>query len=556
MIAKGIIGLTTLLIVAMLIVMSNRQQTSRPLQAELPWWTQRSAPDFTPTCGDAMTNAIPEVNGAGLALIDVDGDGTLEIFVANGSTLDDPNAGLGCRVFKRTNNIWADITDEVGLDVHGWATSATPFDFDGDGDSDVYITRIGHDVLLRNDDGHFTDITAAAGIDSPGWGTAAAAGDVNGDGWTDLYIANYLAWDFKAPLPHDVRFMGVDVLAGPRGLAPQADVLYLNNADGTFEDVTVASGAADVPPKYALNAVITDFDGDGRSDVLVGNDTMPNVLLTHAEPVGEALRLVDTAMRRGLSTNADGGAQATMGLAIGDINDDGQPDVFSTNFSSDTNTLHASTGDGWFADRTQAYGLGLPSRPFLGWTVFLFDADLDGDEDLTIFNGHVYPTAGMDTMDSDYLQDVLLMQRNGDRFTRRTHADEQWADMPAIHRAAVLGVLDPMHGVELIAAPRGEPINVVQHTRQGPLHRITFQLHDDRPNVGNREGHGAHVTIDDGTRTQHRWITTSSAFQGASAPQVHVSIPSNVDTLHVTVNWPDGPVTQHAISFFANVTRA
>lgn len=541
---KGVALGLGLLVVLMLL---NPPGKYAPKASQSAWWTQGTAPDIVPTCGGATSRAIPEVSGAGLALIDVNGDGVLELLIANGSTLDAPDAGPGCRLFQRTHGVWSDVTDDVELAVLGWATSATPFDLDGDGDSDVYITRIGPDVLLRNDGGRFADITAEAGIDSPAWGTAAAAGDVNGDGWTDLYIANYLHWDFDAPLPHDVRFMGVDVLAGPHGLAPQADVLYLNNGDGTFRDATVASGAVDVAPSYALNAVITDFDGDGRQDVLVGNDTMPNVLLTHAEQAGDAMHLIDTAARRGLATNADGGAQATMGLAIGDINHDGRPDVFSTNFSSDTNTLHASTPDGWFADRTQAFGLGLPSRPFLGWTVFLFDADLDGDEDLTVLNGHVYPSADMDTMDSDWAQDVLLMERDGDRFKRRVAKPSQWASAPAAHRAAVLGVLDPGLGVELVAAPHGAPIELVQHTGNGPLRRVTLQLHDGRPGIGNREGHGAHLAITDRERTQHRWITTSSPFQGASAAQVHVSVPTDAESLQVTVDWPDGPSTRHVV---------
>ncbi|MCH2135433.1 MAG: CRTAC1 family protein [Phycisphaerales bacterium] len=528
--------------------------TPEARKTDSAWWTPVAAPEMQAHCGSELPEAIPEVNGAGVSLIDVDGDGVLEILLAQGATLGAPESGPGCRLFRRQGEGWADATAASGIEVHGWATSATPFDLEGDGDSDLVITRIGNDVLLRNDGGRFTDITHEAGFNSPGWGTCAAVGDVNGDGFCDVYIVNYLDWNFDAPLPKDVPFMGQQVLAGPRGMAPQGDRLFLNAGDGRLTDVSERAGINDIAPGFGLNALITDLDGDGVQDILVGNDTTPNMLLRVVSD--EPLKLEDAALGCGLATNADGSAQATMGLAVGDVNADGMPDVFSTNFSSDTNTLHVSSAGGWFADRTQAWGLGLPSRPFLGWTTFFLDGDLDGDEDLLILNGHVYPQATMQTMDSEWAQPVLLLERDGNRFARRTSDLDHWAASPSVHRAGALGVLDDRASVpSLVTAPRDRPMEVLRASASGPLQRCTLQLVDDRPGIGNREGHGAHVVIDDGTRVHHRWVTTSSPFQGASAAQLHATVGQGAPRLQVRVNWPDGPSTTHEVPCGPGVVR-
>jgi len=549
-----LIGALALLVLAVIVVYNN----TRPQRKHRSLWTafQSVGVDpfaFTTTCGGDRPVAIPEVSGIGLALLDIDGDGHLEVFIANGATLDAPEEGPGCRLFTAPPDI-TDITRRAGIDIHRWATSATPFDLEGDGDTDLYVTCIGANVLLRNDDGVFTDITNEAGVGDEGWATCAAPGDVNGDGWTDLYVVNYLHWDFDASLPKPSTFMGTDVLAGPRGLPPQQDRLYLNNGDGTFTDATDSSGLAALEPSYGLNAVITDFTGDGQQDILVANDTMANLLLTRA--AGEAFTMHDIASDVGLSTNADGGAQATMGLAIGDVNGDGAPDVFSTNFSSDTNTLHVSNGSGFWSDRTQAYGLGLQSRPNLGWTTFFMDLDWDGDEDLFILNGHVYQQATMETMDSTYAQTPQRLDREGDRFMLKK-SRSMWGETPAVHRVGVKGTLDLDHSGDffLATASRNGPIELLRLRGLGNRSPGTYLLEDDRPGIGNREGHGAHLEFHHGTEVHHRWITTSSPFQGADPAQVHVCLDwPQGSPATCFVDWPDGQRTRHDIKPNQHVT--
>ncbi len=498
-------------------------------------------PAFTSTSGADTPSQIVEVNGAGLALIDVDDDGNQELFIANGASLDAPEGGPGCALLSSFHGR-GDITEAAGINLHRWATSATPFDLEGDGDSDLYVTCIGPDVMLRNDEGVFTDITASAGLGCDGWGTCAAAGDLDGDGWTDLYVVNYLHWDFDAPPPPPTRFMNTDVFAGPRGLAAEQDRVYLNNGDGTFRDVTTSSGLVALEPGYGLNALITDLDGNGTQDVLVGNDTTPNRLLCRAP--GDTFTLVDRAAQVGLATNADGSAQATMGMALGDVNHDGLPDVFSTNFSSDTNTLHVSD-DGFWVDRTQAFGLGLASRPFLGWTTWFHDLDLDGDEDLLVLNGHVYPGATMETMDSTWAQIPHVLLREGNRFALMP-PDNGFTSEAVVARAGARGAVrsgDLSPSFALL--PRQGDLRVTAPVTYTGARPTVITLHDDSSNVGNREGHGAHLAIDVDGMCHHRWITTSSPFQGADAPQAHLLLPAQGATC--TVYWPAGTATVHPL---------
>ncbi|MCH2137823.1 MAG: CRTAC1 family protein [Phycisphaerales bacterium] len=540
-VAKGIALLGVVLIGIALVVMRSEptMAPAPPSPSELMFTTLHALP-VTPTSGAALPTAIPEVNGIGLAVLDVDDDGTMELFVANGATLDDPESGPGCALID-TSPPWRDRTAEAGINITRWATSATPFDMDGDGDTDLHVTCIGPNVMLRNDGGTFTDITATSGLGNDGWGTCAAVGDIDGDGWTDLYVVNYLHWSFDDPVPPPMSFMGAQVLAGPRGLQPQHDALYINNRDGTFRDVSQAWGLHDIEAGFGLNAVITDFTGDGQQDILVGNDTTANRLLVRSSDPQQPT-IIDRGFASGLSTNADGGEQATMGLAIGDTNGDGRPDVFSTNFSSDTNTLHESTDTGWWADRTQARGLGLHSRPLLGWSTCFQDLDGDADEDLLLVNGHVYPQATIKTMDSDWAQPPQRLHRDGDRFTIVELDD--WTAHAGIRRAAVRG--PSPNGPVLWVAGRDMALEHVILHGDPKTAPCTVSLLDDRPDIGNREAHGAHVRFDDGTSVQHRWITTSSPFQGGEPPLMWVHFGPHTPThVECTVHWPDGGATVH-----------
>ncbi|MCA9289659.1 MAG: CRTAC1 family protein [Phycisphaerales bacterium] len=513
--------------------------------------------DVTDASGIAMTTIsgtrphtqILEVNGSGLGLIDYDGDDDLDLFVANGATLDDPEHGPGCRLYRNLGDLrFEDVTAAAGIDVHRWTMGVAVGDADGDGRDDLYLTCFGPNILLRNaGDGTFTDVTAAAGVGDPGWGTGCAFGDLDADGDLDLYVVNYVAFDPTHP-PPPAEFKGVTVLAGPKGLAAAPDVLYENQGDGTFLDVSESSGCRAVMPSFGLGVLICDLDGNGTQDILVGNDSQKNFLFERQADG----RFKDVGLRRGIATNMEGSEQATMGIAVADVDDNGRPDVFSTNFSSDTNTLLLNKGR-FFDDGTSRFGLSMISRPYLGWACSFVDLDRDGDEDLIMFNGHVYPQASRQTMDSEYEQPPLLFERSGDRFERIDDPDAFGMLGGAYRtRAAVWADLDRDGDVDMIVSEIDGPVRVIRNDSppQGPW--LIVELDDNRPGARNRRGLGARIEVDmpRSTRKRTRWLATGGSFQSANPPAAHFGFaagelgPAPEQTVGLTVTWPDGGATK------------
>lgn len=550
----------------------------------------------TITCGSMPTSEILEVNGGGLAFIDFDNDGDLDLFVANGATLDSPEQGPGSRLFENLGQFhFRDITAEAGIDVYRWASGVAVGDYDGDGFDDLYICCYGPNILLRNNGNRtFTDVTGWAFGDQaqssiPKWSTSAAFGDLDNDGDLDLYVCNYLDFDLSNR-PAKSTFKGVDVMGGPHGLPPQHDVLYRNNGDGTFEDVSVRSGCRSVKPSFGLNVLIADFDDDGWQDITVANDSMPDFLFHNtgrtkdrgleteqsaASPIFQEIGVIS-----GLAANADGSNQASMGLAIADVDGNGQPDKFTTVFSSDVNALHmnqsagpgprqaedASQGTVFFEDRAQQYGLAMVSRPYLGWSAGFYDFDHDGDEDLLFVNGHVYPQARLDTMDSEYEQPPLLFERDGARF-KRVMADRGGAWLAKKHRDrnAIFADLDRDGDIDVIIGELNGPIRVLRNDA-GVRNWLIVELNDMRPDTKNHRGLGAKFELRivgnhseparpraDGETANiestqavetvmTRWLSTGGGFQSSGAHYVHFGLGDldSVTRLEVTITWPDG----------------
>jgi hypothetical protein len=300
-------------------------------------------------CGAEDPTQILEVNGTGLALFDFDNDNDLDLFVVNAASLDDFTSGPGCRLYENNSStngiVFSDVTDHAEIQISTWANGVAIGDVDGDGNEDIYVTCHGPNILLMNNgDGTFRDTTGSARVGDQGWGTSAAFGDLDGDGDLDLYVCNYLVFDPTSP-PARARYKGQSVLGGPHGMIPQADVVYENLGDGTFQNVTIPWGFT-TTPSFALNVAILDFTGDGIVDVFVGNDSMSNKLYVNAGDSNTTF--TDVGLQSGVAINGDGAMQATMGIAIADVNGNQRPDIFTTNFSSDTNTLHLNDASGFF----------------------------------------------------------------------------------------------------------------------------------------------------------------------------------------------------------------
>lgn len=524
--------------------------------------TSQSGIDMVMTCGDPNTppekSEVLEVNGGGLGLIDFDNDGDLDLFVVNGATMDDTEHGPGCRLYENLGNLkFRDVTAKAGIDIHRWAMGVAVGDYDGDGFDDIYVCCYGPSILLRNTgDGRFVDVTKGAGVGSTGWSTSAAFGDVDGDGDLDLYVCRYLEFDVDHRPPR-VMFKGVSVMAGPQGLRAEQDSLYENRGDGTFLDITASAGCMPKNAAYGLNVVILDFDRDGKQDIVVSNDSMANFFFHNIGPVEGHPRFEEIGTPSGIAANADGSYQASMGIAIADVDGNGFPDKFTTVFSSDTNALHMNTGGRLFEDRAQQYGLAMISRPYLGWSCGFFDFDHDGDEDLFMVNGHVYPQATMASMDSDYRQNPLLFERAGKRFNRITpEAGGAWLGEKHLDRNAVFADLDNDGDIDIIIGERNGPIRIMRNdiissSPQTPMQNppgdwLIVELKDDRQSTKNHRGLGSRIELiahtPQGDARQTRWLFTGGGFQSSGAPYVHFGLPATTppSTVDLNIVWPDG----------------
>ena len=497
--------------------------------------------DLTMTSGRTPSRDILEVNGGGLALFDYDRDGDLDLFLANGATLGDPERGPGSRLYaNRGDGRFEDVTERVGITLRRWAMGVAIADYDGDGADDLYVACYGANVLLRNDvadSGKFIDVTQSAGVGDRHWSTSAAFGDIDGDADADLYVVNYLEFDHENPPDRRGKmFMGVPVMAGPAGLAPQADVLYENLGGGKFREATRERGLVPRRPAYGLGVAMFDADRDGRLDLFVGNDSTENFLFRN---LGQG-KFEDVGVISGIASNYDGGNQATMGIGIADVDGNGLPDVFTTNFSSDTNTLHLNLDGKFFDDRTSQFGLAMVSRPFLGWGVGFHDFDSDGDEDLFCANGHVYPEAASHSMDTDYEQPPLLFERSGKRFQRVVEAGAVF-DTPHSGRATAFGDVDDDGDVDIVMSTLNGKVRLLRNDAPW-ADVVVVELRDPR---GSRFAHGSVVELIAGQRVQRRWITGGS-YQSVDAPMAYFATAGGVaDKLELRVIWPDGTSVTH-----------
>ncbi len=495
---------------------------------------------MTLTSGKLPSTQILEVKGCGLALIDFDRDGDLDLFVPNGATLDDPENGPGCRLFENRGELrFADVTGMARLTHRRWSFGAAVGDYDGDGFDDLYVACFGPNVLLRNQgDGTFADVSDAAGVADRRWGTGCAFGDIDQDGDLDLYVANYLHFDPARP-PPTAEYLGARVLGGPHGLPPSHDVLYENLGDGTFRDASESSGCSSVEPAYGLNVVILDLNADGLQDIFVANDSMGNFLF---ENTGSG-RFEERGVSSGAAFDGDGSAQASMGIAVGDVDGNGLPDLFTTNFSSAMNTLHMNLGKSLFRDRTQQYGLGRVSWRFVGWACGFHDFDLDGDEDLLIVNGHVYPQAGTAKLDSTYEQTPLLFERDGPRFrTLDPQTAGPWLAEAHRDRTAVFGDLDADGDVDAIVGELAGPLRFLRGDSQAAKGSawLIVELRDTRPESKNHRGLGSRIDLESGDSRQTRWIHGGGPFQSASSQVAHFGVRAALAPVSLRVTWPDG----------------
>jgi len=375
--------------------------------------------------GEGKNKYLLETTGCGLAFYDYDQDGWLDLFVVNGWRLEGFPTGQEptCHLFKNNRDgTFTDVTAKAGLARSGWGQGCCVGDYDNDGHDDLFVSYYGQNALFRNNgNGTFTDVTAKAGLlqSRTRWNSGCAFLDYDRDGNLDLFVGNYIDLDLKtAPLPESgpCTYKGLIVACGPPGLAPGKNLLYHNNGNGTFTDVSEKAGMWTTAGSYALSVAVADLDNDGWPDIYVANDSTAATLY-HNQKDGT---FVDVAIESGAAFSPDGKPQAGMGVAVGDYNRDGNLDIIKTNFAGDTDSLYKNLGDGTFEDRTYLSGLGVNTR-LLGWGVGFFDMDNDGWLDILVANGHVYPEVNGSRTEAPYAEHKYLYRNlRNDRFEEVT----------------------------------------------------------------------------------------------------------------------------------------
>ena len=488
---------------------------------------------------------IVESMSGGVALIDYDRDGWPDIYFTNAQTVDMALHDKKARSALYRNNhdgTFTDVTDKAGVGYPCWAMGASVGDYNNDGWPDLLVTCFGGVVLYRNNgDGTFTDVTKSAGLGGDsGWATGGAFGDYDGDGWADLFISHYVDFhlnDVPAFGSSDTcKYMGIAVQFGPRGLKGSPDNLYHNNRNGTFTDVSEKSGVGDPERRYGLTAIWSDFNNDGKLDLLVTNDSQPNYLY---EGNG-AGKFVDAGFSSGVALNENGAAQANMGIAICDYLHTGRMSLLISHFDNEYAALYRNDGDATFSDVSRPSGIARGTIGYVGWGDAFVDFDNDGWEDFFLVNGHVYPQ--VDSLNSrlKYLEPKLLFvnQRNG-TFTDISRSAGSAIQIPQVSRGMAIGdlfndgrleaVVENLVGKPMILRPESGP----------PNHWISFQLEGVK---SNRLALNARAQVTAGDLVQLGEVISSGSYLSQNDLRIHFGLGQHERVDKAKIIWLGGKV--------------
>ena len=494
--------------------------------------------------------ALEEI-GQGCALFDKDGDGDLDLYVADGCGLVPPSrpgadwtldlAGRCTLLENDGGGRFRDVTDQAGAaGLRCFGAGVVAADYDGDGDVDLHVTCFGPNRLLQNDGrGVFADVTDTAGIGDPRWSTGAAFFDGDGDGDLDLYVGNYfamtIAGDPDCWNKVDCPYFELKAACGPKGMVPEPDRYWINQGDGTFRDGTAEAGFGVVEPRYALGVIALDVEMDGDQDLYVANDSRGNYLFVND---GKG-RFSEEADLAGAALSGAGLQQAGMGVAAGDFDGDLDLDLFCTNFSHDDNTLYQNDGSGAFLDVTPRHAWGTETWLALGWGTAFVDFDHDGDLDLFVANGHVYPGADARAPELAYKQSCRAYEQEGGRYRDVTPTVFPGAAPQKSYRGAAFGDVDGDLDVDVVVIAQNEvPALFVNATAaRADRNVVAFDLVQDGMN---RFAVGARVVIEAAGRRQLRTVQAGSSFQSCNESTLHFGLGAATTVDRAVVTWPDG----------------
>lgn len=480
--------------------------------------------------GRDKKDSILESTGTGVAILDFDGDGANDVFIANGPPSHSElykNDGAGH---------FTEVAQQAGLTRVGWAQAACAGDIDNDGHPDLFVTYYGHNSLYRNlGNGKFEDITERAGLPLTGtrWGSGCALIDYDRDGLLDIFVANYVDLDLAhVPKPGSAKsceWKGMPVWCGPHGLPAGHNALYRNNGDGTFTDVSAKAGILAAGPCFGLGAVAADFDNDGWPDIYVACDQTPSLLYVNRHD-GTFQERGDAA---GVAYNADGQLQAGMGIAIADYDGNGFLDIAKTNFSGDRPSLYKNEDGSFFEDVSEMAGIG--RNQLLGWGVAFLDVDEDGWPDLVMANGHVYPEIDRSPIGESYRQKTLLYRNLGNgRFADITESAGPGFAPRRPSRGLAIGDLDGDGRPEIVIVNMNDKPTLLKNT--GPRQNaIAITLVGTR---SNRSAIGARCTIEAGGRKHLADVLSGGSYFSQNSLTIYFGLGSAERVDRIEVRWP------------------
>ena len=501
---------------------------------------QQAGIDFEHQSGAEGQRYLPETYGSGVAFIDVDRDGFMDVYLVNAGRL--PQLS---NVKKVRNSLYhnedgarfRDQTEEFGVGDTGYGMGAVVGDYDNDGWADLYVTNFGANVLYRNGgEVGFVNVTKIAEVGDEGWSTSGAFADVDLDGDLDLFVGNYLAYPTEDPTVCRIGNSEERLYCDPRKFSGQVDRLYINKgivADWRFDDRTEAFGLESVKGKE-LGVVFGDCDEDGDLDLYLANDMVPNMLYRN-----DGDRFVEKGLASGTSLNDEGGVEAGMGVDMADADGDGRLDLFVTNFQWESNTLYRNLGQGFFFDATISSGITKTSMAYLGFGTGFFDYDRDGDLDLFIANGHVYDNIEKVDKAASYRQRNQLLENNGKGGFIEAENSGSGLALQQVSRGTAFADIDNDGDLDIAVNNSNDKPALLRNDSDSDGDWLGLLLHG---NKSNRDAIGARVAVRTADRVMVREVRRNASYLSASDPRLIFGLLENEVVTQVEIRWPSGIV--------------
>ena len=490
--------------------------------------------EFRHANGESGQKYFIEPIGSGVALFDFDNDDDLDLYLVNGSDLPGVTSPIlpTNRLYRNDGSAFTDVTTEASVGDTGYGLGCCVGDYNNDGFTDLYVTNYGMNVLYRNNgDGTFTDVAEHAGVSGDQFSTGCTFVDMDVDGDLDLYVVNYVQFDPDTnPVCTRQR---IQTYCTPEALLGVSDVLYLNNGDGTFTDVSKKMGVGEASGK-GLGVVSGDMDNDGDVDIFVANDTTPNLLYRN-DP--EGVRMTEDALFSGVALSEEGRAYSGMGANLGDFDNDGYLDIVITNFQDQTNSLYHNVQGGFYTEMSFAKGIGEKSLPYLAWGVDFVDFNNDGWLDLFVANGHLDDNiAEIDPIGRYAQPNQLFLNNRGINFSEV--ADDAIA-MSKVSRGAAFGDIDNDGDIDVVVSNLKDSPTVLRNDGDNTARWLSVKL------IGthcNRDAIGARVTIVSGDLTQIREVKSGSGYLSQNDLRLHFGLGDAMSVDTMTVRWLCGKV--------------